>query len=49
MSFTIIAEGCMLTSVSAVDIRAAHKAAIINPKTPGLATIFVTATNTSLG
>ena len=36
------------TNVSAVDIRAAQRAAIMNPNTPGEETIFVTATNTSL-
>ena len=46
MSFTIIAEDA-LTRVSAVDIKAAHKAAIMKPKTPGEDIIFVTITNTS--
>ena len=46
MSFTIIAEDAF-TKVSEVDINAAHKAAIIKPKTPGEDITFVTATNTS--
>ena len=48
ISFTITADEA-LTNVSAVDINAAHKAAIIKPNTPGLETRLVITTKTSLG
>ena len=45
----IITDDDALTNVSDVDIKAAHKAAIIKPNTPGEAIKLATATNTSLG
>ena len=45
----IITEDEAFTNVSEVDIKAAHSAAIMKPKTPGDVIRFATETNTSFG